>query len=280
MKTIYDIRKKLGYGQKELADKLNVSFSSVNRWENEKIVPSALAQEKLLSLALSKGINVLDIIKNGISNEIVNEDRSILFHGSKEGIKGSIKPISKDKCDFGKGFYMGDNPIQPLTLTCDFKDSKFYILSLKTNNLRVKEIPQDLDWAFLVAYNRGFLSDVKDTTFHNKYRDMLKGVDIAVGYIADDRMFVALDSFFKGTMTDEALLKCLSALRLGKQYVALTSKATDNIKIEKTIDLLWIEKEVIKKESEKNRQEGISLANQISKEYRRQGKFFDEIIGN
>lgn len=280
MNTIYEIRKQLGYSQEELASELGVSFSSVNRWENERIVPSILVQEKLLTVAIDNNINVLDIVKNRINSEMVNEDKLILFHGSKEGINGDIKPISKDRCDFGRGFYMGDNPVQPLTLTCDFKDSKFYIVSLNTNNLKIKDIKLDLDWAFLIAYNRGFLNDVKDTDFYNKYKKMLDGVDIAIGYIADDRMFVVLDSFFKGTMTDVALLKCLSALKLGKQYVALTSKATNNIKIEKTIDLLWIEKEVIKKESENNRQEGILLANQISKEYRRQGRFFDEIIGN
>lgn len=280
MNTIYEIRKQLGYSQEELASELGVSFSSVNRWENERIVPSILVQEKLLTVAIDNNINVLDIVKNRINSEIVNEDKLILFHGSKEGINGDIKPISKDRCDFGRGFYMGDNPVQPLTLTCDFKDSKFYIVSLNTNNLKIKDIKLDLDWAFLIAYNRGFLNDVKDTDFYNKYKKMLDGVDIAIGYIADDRMFVVLDSFFKGTMTDVALLKCLSALKLGKQYVALTNKATNNINVEKTIDLLWIEKEVIKKESENNRQEGILLANQISKEYRRQGRFFDEIIGN
>lgn len=280
MNTIYEIRKQLGYSQEELASELGVSFSSVNRWENKRIVPSILVQEKLLTVAIDNNINVLDIVKNRINSEMVNEDKLILFHGSKEGINGDIKPISKDRCDFGRGFYMGDNPVQPLTLTCDFKDSKFYIVSLNTNNLKIKDIKLDLDWAFLIAYNRGFLNDVKDTDFYNKYKKMLDGVDIAIGYIADDRMFVVLDSFFKGTMTDVALLKCLSALKLGKQYVALTSKATNNIIVEKTIDLLWIEKEVIKKESENNRQEGILLANQISKEYRRQGRFFDEIIGN
>lgn len=32
----------------------------------------------------------------------------ILYHGSKGGIKGNIKPISREFCDFGKGFYLGD----------------------------------------------------------------------------------------------------------------------------------------------------------------------------
>ena len=46
-----------------------------------------------------------------------------------------------------------------------------------------------------------------------------------VGYIANDRMYTELARFFNGTITDMALLKCLSVLDLGKQYVAITQKA-------------------------------------------------------
>lgn len=31
----------------------------------------------------------------------------ILYHGSKNGLSGAIKPMSREKCDFGRGFYMG-----------------------------------------------------------------------------------------------------------------------------------------------------------------------------
>ena len=48
-----------------------------------------------------------------------------LYHGSKSGLKGSIAPISRDKCDFGRGFYMGTDPSQALTLICDYEKSKF-----------------------------------------------------------------------------------------------------------------------------------------------------------
>ena len=30
-----------------------------------------------------------------------------LYHGSKSGIRGVIAPASRERCDFGKGFYMG-----------------------------------------------------------------------------------------------------------------------------------------------------------------------------
>lgn len=101
---------------------------------------------------------------------------------------------------------------------------------------------------------------------------------MVIGSIANDRMFYVLDSFFEGTITDTALVKSLSALKLGRQYVAITQKACDAVKIEREIQLLWMERQALKKASEQNRSNGIAFANQICKEYRREGRFFDEIL--
>ena len=96
--------------------------------------------------------------------------------------------------------------------------------------------------------------------------------------IANDRMFFVIDNFFLENITDIALVNSLSALQLGKQYVALTEKACKAIKVEKEIELSFFEKKVLRKVSEGNRQKGIELANEICKSHRREGKFFDEIL--
>ena len=107
---------------------------------------------------------------------------------------------------------------------------------------------------------------------------MTSGKDLAIGSIANDRMFYVIDNFFLEIITDVALVNSLSALMLGKQYVALTKKACSAIKIEKEIPLSFFEKKVLRKVSEGNRQKGIELANEICKSHRREGKFFDEIL--
>lgn len=33
----------------------------------------------------------------------ISDTSVLLYHGSKSGINGRIAPISRDKCDFGKG---------------------------------------------------------------------------------------------------------------------------------------------------------------------------------
>ena len=42
---VIDVRKKMNISQKQLANALNVSFSTINRWENEHVVPSNLARK-------------------------------------------------------------------------------------------------------------------------------------------------------------------------------------------------------------------------------------------
>ena len=51
------VREKLGISQEDLARALNVSFATVNRWENSKTKPSRMAQAAFASLCNKHGIN-------------------------------------------------------------------------------------------------------------------------------------------------------------------------------------------------------------------------------
>lgn len=42
--TVKEVRRQLALSQEELAHALGVSFTTVNRWENGKTIPSKLAQ--------------------------------------------------------------------------------------------------------------------------------------------------------------------------------------------------------------------------------------------
>lgn len=201
-----------------------------------------------------------------------------LYHGSKSGINGAIAPISRERCDFGRGFYMGEERTQPLTLICNYPNAKLYTVQVDLQGLNVLDIELGLEWALLVAFNRGKMDVVKETALYRRFETMADGYDMIVGYIANDRMFVVLDRFFNGEITDVALIHSLSALKLGKQYVAVTEKACKQIKIVKEEIILEKDKEVLKKESENNRKTGIALAEKVCLEYRREGRYFDEIL--
>ena len=107
---------------------------------------------------------------------------------------------------------------------------------------------------------------------------MADGYDVIIGSIADDRMFYVLDNFFLGNITDKALVMSLSALQLGQQYVAVTKRSCQQIAIEAEIELSWLERVFLRDLSEANRVKGINLANEICRDYRREGRYFDEIL--
>lgn len=281
-KLIKQIRAYLNMSQTEFAEQLNVTFQTVNRWENGRAVPNKLAQSKMFDFCKEKHIPVYDMTLKRIAEESeaikLDTDRVLLYHGSKSGIEGPIEPKSRKQCDFGKGFYMGTDPGQALTLICDYEKSKFYIVSVSVDKLAHIEVPADIDWAMLVAYHRGKMEKINGTPFYNKYRAMTLNEDLIIGSIANDRMFFVIDNFFVGNVTDMALINSLSALQLGKQYVAVSQKGCDAVHIEAEVELSYLERLFMKEVAEENRARGISLANDICKNYRREGMFFDEIL--
>ena len=279
---IKQIRDYLNMSQTEIAELLNVTFATVNRWENGRAVPNKLAQTTLSEICKDNSVPVYDITLNRIAkaanNIVLPNNRIILYHGSKSGIEGKIEPKSRSQCDFGKGFYMGTDPSQALTLICDYDKSKFYIMSVDLSDLDMIEVPADIEWAMLVAYHRGRMEKIKGTTLYEKYRKMADDKDLVIGSIANDRMFYVIDNFFIGNVTDAALVGSLSALQLGKQYVAVTQKGCDAVRIEAEVEISHLERLFMKEVAEANRAKGVSLANDICKSYRREGLFFDEIL--
>ena len=279
---ILEIRNRLSASQEDLAKMIGISFATVNRWENGHSKPNKAAQLRLYDICKERDIDLEDIIRKKIESSAATKENSpgriILYHGSKSGIRGPIAPISRERCDFGKGFYMGSEPYQPLTLISDFEDSRFYVISLDMTDLRVLNVKPDLEWAMLVAYNRGKMDEAKGTSLYQRYAAMAKGYDVIVGSIANDRMFYVLDNFFLGNITDKALVKSLSALQLGQQYVAITEKACKHAQIKTEIELSHLERTFLRDLSESNRVKGVNLANEICKDYRREGKYFDEIL--
>ena len=78
---------------------------------------------------------MFDFIANEFKREI--DDDLIVYHGSRKGLQGKIEPISREFCDFGKGFYLGTNPVQSLTLVCDEEKPVFYTMKLNLTDLKV-----------------------------------------------------------------------------------------------------------------------------------------------
>lgn len=59
------------------------------------------------------------------------------------------------------------------------------------------------------------MDSAKGAAVDNRIAEMADGCDMLIRFIANEKMFVVLDRFFKGEITDEALIHSLSSLKLG-----------------------------------------------------------------
>lgn len=271
------IRTAANMNQEQFASSLGTTPLSINRWENGKTLPNRMAQTQLYNFCKERSIDVTKLIVD-TKAYADTDNKLILYHGSKKGITGDVAPISREECDFGRGFYMGTSTLQPLTLICNEDKPKFYAVELDLTGLKVLTVDVGMDWAMLIAYHRKEMESAKETAVYEKYAHMTDGYDVIIGYIANDRMYTELFRFFNKTLTDVALIHCLSALDLGKQYVAISKKACRQIKILKEEPLSPLELALLKDMSAERRKEGVALAEEIEVKYRREGKFFDEIL--
>ena len=58
---IKQIRSHLNMSQTELAEHLNVTFATVNRWENGRAIPNKLAQTRLYEICKEGSVPVYDL---------------------------------------------------------------------------------------------------------------------------------------------------------------------------------------------------------------------------
>ncbi len=211
----------------------------------------------------------------------------ILYHGSKSGIKGSIKPdAGRTACDFGNGFYMGDRAEQPKGLIAPYPQHILYELECNFNGLAQKEFSDDydsqIDWALYIAYNRKILDFSVYHKLEERYQAYNASYDLIIGLIADDKMTQALNRFYEGILCDKGLLEALRHVKLGKQYVLKTEKSCSqsHIRILRSSVLSEKEKKLIIAENTNRITQMQGLLNQIQTKYRRAQdiRFFDEII--
>lgn len=119
--------------------------------------------------------------------DISGSQKVTLYHGSKSGIQGAIAPISRNRCDFGKGFYMGTERIQPLTLICNYPKAKIYTVSLDLSGLKILDLEVGIDWALFVAFHRGKMEPVKGSKIYRRFENMAN--EICRKYRREGRFF-------------------------------------------------------------------------------------------
>ena len=67
--VVKSVRSELSLSQEQLARQLNVSFSTINRWENGKSNPSQMAKEIFFTFCKNKEIDIKKYQQGGITND-------------------------------------------------------------------------------------------------------------------------------------------------------------------------------------------------------------------
>lgn len=204
----------------------------------------------------------------------------ILSHGSRQGIKGNIQPISRIHCDFGAGFYMGTNSNQVSSLVANEKNPVFYKMKVSLSQFPENRILllDGIEWAYYVAYNRGKFEDLKNTKFYNQQSALATDKDFIVGPIADDNMNEVMKMFMDAQITDVAMCECIKAINYGTQYVAKTERGCSAIEVVESIPISKEERKRFIEYSRDKRKDSDSIVAGIIRQNRRNGLFLDEVM--
>lgn len=217
------IRRLLNVSQKGFADLLGVSFATINRIENGINKPSSFLMEKIYDLAFARHLRI-----NLSKAELFQEsDKEILFHGCSYEIVGEIDySHSKEKIDFGRGFYLGESYKQAASFVSNNKQGSVYMFKLNEAELSVLEFDVGLDWMLAVSYFRETINEQYRNS--KKVREIINKInkaDVIIAPIADNSVYEIMNQFARGDITDLQACHSLSASYLGKQHVLKSEKA-------------------------------------------------------
>ena len=177
--------------------------------------------EKFYAYAYGKNYRI-----NSVREELAKERyKNILFHGSKNGLTEISPDGSRENCDFGSGFYLGETYGQALAFVCENKDSSVYSFRYSTTGLTTKTFECSLDWMLAICYYRGTLGEFAESEAVRKIVAETENADLIIAPIADNRMFYIMTQFAEGMINADVALHSLSASKLGLQYVFKTAKA-------------------------------------------------------
>ena len=262
----------------ELAEALSVGVASVNRWDNGKVTIDKENLEKFYSYAYNSGI-MLNDIKSQFYKEDLKKNEILLFHGAKALIEGPVKTdVSRDRNDFGKGFYCGESFRQAALFVSAFPESSVYMMSFNTAGLKKAQYSVDREWLMTIACYRRRLDGVLSDEAVNSCKQKSESADYIIAPIADNRMYQIINRFIDGEITDAQCIHALSATDLGMQYVIKTSKAASRIILLERCYMCEKEKLAY---SERRAEDIKSADNKVRAafiKYKRQGKYIDELI--
>ena len=208
----------------EFAKEANISRTTLDEIIKNNITSENI-YEKIYSFIYSKKYRI-----NSVKEELIKEKfHNVLFHGSKDGLSYIIDKGSRDSCDFGNGFYLGETYNQALSFVCEKDSSSVYSFRYSLDGLKIKRFECNLEWMLAICYYRGTIEEYKSKDIINKIISEVENADVIIAPIADNKMFYIMAQFTDGEINADVALHSLSASKLGLQYIFKTDKAINKL---------------------------------------------------
>ncbi|WP_026504372.1 DUF3990 domain-containing protein [Butyrivibrio sp. NC3005] len=208
----------------ELSKKTGISRVTLDGISKNKKTTDSVC-EKFYSYVYESNYRI-----NTVKEELIKEKYGeVLFHGSKNGLSQVSINGSRDNCDFGNGFYLGENYNQALSFVCENEKSSVYSFRYSLKDLNICRFDCSMEWMLAICYHRGTLGAYSDNEKVRKIVEKINKADVIIAPIADNKMFYVMAQFTDGEINADVALHSLSASRLGFQYIFKTEMALEKL---------------------------------------------------
>jgi hypothetical protein len=223
----YKVKEDIGFiieaekiNKSDLAEETKISRTTLDSIEKKGTTSNEVC-EKLYSYIYENNYRI-----NSVKEELLNEKYgTVLFHGSKKGLSEVTVTGSRDHCDFGNGFYLGETYNQALSFVCEYDKSSIYSFKYSLDGLKVVTFDCSLEWMLAICYYRGTLKEYNQNKMVMDIVKKIEDADVVIAPIADNKMFYIMAQFTDGEINADVALHSLSASKLGCQYIFKTDKA-------------------------------------------------------
>ena len=163
----------------------------------------------------------------------------IIYHGSGQIISEPCYGMGKTHNDYGQGFYCTESNELAKEWACPVKKDGYsnkYLLH--ADGLKIMYLTKEpfciLNWLALLLNNRRF--DVNNNVGRNAKQYLidnflpdLSGVDVIIGYRADDSYFSFAEDFINNNISVRDLSVAMQLGKLGEQIVLISKKAFNSL---------------------------------------------------
>lgn len=263
--------------QAELAERIGISRMSLSRYLKGATYPDKRALEAIYSFAYEERLYL-----NAAKADFFHEDKkgnALLFHGATGDIVGEVdNKHSKLPNDFGYGFYAGESLVQSASWVSEAESGSIYCFYFDGANLKKLEFQSDRRWMYAILYYRGAFRYFAPTKEVEELIEEIEGCDYLIAPIADNQMYQILNRFADNEITDEQCIHALATTNLGLQHVFKSMEACKKLVCLERLFLCKQEKRDYLERKKSLASESASKAELAMIEYRRKGKYFDELF--